>query len=123
MRSCQIVSAVLLGMVTISGCGGDGKTDVSTDRLKAMAGGDVKAVVPVKGVVNIDGSPAVGVNIFIYREDNPKAVVKEARTDDNGKYCLTSYQPCDGIEPGSYIVGFTHIPKPKKKAKAAPEQL
>jgi 5-hydroxyisourate hydrolase-like protein (transthyretin family) len=109
-----MVTACLLGLIAISGCGNDGKTDVGKDRLKAMAGGQLKDVVVVQGVVNIDGSPAAGVNLFLCRDDNAATVVKECRTDENGKYCWTSYQACDGLEPGAYLLGFTHIPKPKK---------
>lgn len=109
----RIAAACLVGLVSLSGCG-TGKTDVSKERLKAMAGGELKDVVPVKGVVSVDGSPAAGVNLYLYREDNPAASIAECRTDQDGKYCWSTHLPCDGVEPGSYLLGFTYIPKPKK---------
>ncbi len=113
MKLRQIVTGCLLGLVSFSGCGGDGKTDATKERLKSMAGGQLKDVVAVKGVVNIDGSPAAGVNLFLYREGENSSS-RECRTDEKGKYCWTSYLACDGLEPGTYALGFTHVPKPKK---------
>lgn len=109
----QIVMACLLGLVAFSGCD-TGKNDVTQKRLESMAGGKLKKVVPVKGVVKVDGTPAVGVNLFLYREDSPAKVVLETRTDQDGKYCWSTNLSCDGVEPGKYVLGFTHIPKPKK---------
>jgi hypothetical protein len=109
----QTVTACLVGLVSLSGCG-DTKTDASKERLKAMAGGQLKDVVPIKGIVNIDGSPAMGVNLFLYSAGNVANPIKECRTDQDGKYCWSSYQTCDGVEPGTYLLGFTHVPNPKK---------
>lgn len=110
----RMVAVSVLGLSLISGCGGDGKTDVTKDRLKAMAGGQLKDVVVVKGVVTIDGSPVKGVNLFLYRENELANPVKEAQTDDQGKYCWSTSTACDGLEPGIYGVGFTYVPKAKK---------
>lgn len=115
MKLCKVGTAGLLGLLAVFGCGDDGKNDATKDRLQEMAGGELKEVVVVKGVVNIDGSPAAGVNLFLYRADNPRTLVKECRTDETGKYCWATYEACDGLEPGAYVLGFTHIPKPKKK--------
>ncbi len=112
MRLRRIVSACLLGLVTFSGCS-DGKRDASKERLKTMAGGEVKDVVKIRGVLSVDGKPAAGVNLFLYREGNA-GIVKECRTDQDGKYCWSTHLSCDGLEPGSYLLGFTYIPKPKK---------
>lgn len=78
-----------------------------------MAGGDLKPVVAIGGIVTVDGNPEAGVNVFLYREGNPNPI-KESRTDDEGHYCWSSYLPCDGIEPGNYLVGFAYVPKAKK---------
>ena len=106
-------SLCLLGLVTFSGCS-DAKEDLSQERLKSMAGGTLAEVVPVKGTVNVDGSPAEGVNLYLFREGDLTTWVKECRTDKEGKYCWSTNLACDGVEPGNYLVAFTYIPKPKK---------
>lgn len=99
-------------LVALSGCG-DAKTDVSNERLTAMAGGKLKEVVPVSGKVLIDGEPAQGVNIYLHKDGGPTPVAN-TRTSDDGTYCWSTYRNCDGLEPGSYKLGFEHIPNPKK---------
>ena len=116
MKLRLIFSTCLLGLVTFSGCA-DGKDDLSEDRLKSMAGGTLKEAVPVKGIVNVDGAPAQGVNLFLYSEGDFARVVSESRTDSEGKYCWSTNVSCDGVEPGSYRVSFTYIPKPKKNGE------
>lgn len=113
MKLRQIVSACLLGLLSFSGCADD-KTDVTKERLKSMAGGQLKDVVPVKGVVNVDGSPAAGVNLLLYRSGDTARLVMECRTGEDDKYCWSTHVNCDGLEPGVYLLGFTHIPKPKR---------
>lgn len=107
------VSAFMVGLVLLAGCN-DSKTDVSETRLKSMAGGQSKYVVPIKGVVTIDGSPAIGVNLFLYRAGDTLTPFTECRTDEDGQYCWSTNLSCDGLEPGKYLLGFTHIPSPKK---------
>ena len=114
MKLHHVVTACLLGLASLSGCMNDNKKDVSEQRLKSMAGGELKEVVAIGGVVSIDGSPAAGVNLFLYRGGNAGSPIKECRTDEDGKYCWSTYLACDGVEPGTYLVGFTHIPNPKK---------
>ncbi len=116
MKLRLVSSACLLGLVTLAGCS-DGKTDLSEERLKAMAGGELKEVVPVKGEVNVDGAPAEGVNLFLYREEDLFNFIKECRTDIGGRYCWSTNLSCDGLEPGKYRIGMTHVPKPKKNGE------
>ena len=113
MKLRHILAACLFGLVSFSGCGNDRKADASKERLKSMAGGQLKDVVAIKGIVNIDGTPAAGVNLLLYREGKPNPIM-ECQTDKNGKYCWSTYVACDGLEPGAYLLGFTHIPKAKK---------
>jgi hypothetical protein len=87
---------------------------MSKERLEAMAGGQLKDVVPIKGSVTVDGEPAEGVNLYLFREKDPINPVMECRTDENGDYCWSSYLNCDGVAPGKYLVGFAHILNPKK---------
>ena len=113
MKLQLIVSVCLLGLVTLSGCS-EGKEDASEERLKSMAGGVLKEVVPVKGVVNVDDLPTQGVNLYLYREGDLSTWIKECRTDAGGRYCWSTNLSCDGLELGKYLVAFTYIPKPKK---------
>lgn len=103
--------------MTLSGCSDSSKDDVSEERLKAMAGGTLKEVVPVKGVVQVDGAPTEGVNLYLFRDGEFNAWVSECRTDKEGKYCWSTNLGCDGVEPGKYKLAFTYIPKPKKNGQ------
>lgn len=103
-----------MGFAALSGCSDSTKDDASAERLKAMAGGELKEVVPVKGVVNVDGVPTQGVNLFLYRDGEFNSPIKDCRTDNEGKYCWSTNLSCDGVEPGKYLLAFTYIPKPKK---------
>lgn len=107
-------SVCLMGLAALFGCSDSSKDDASEERLKAMAGGTLKEVVPVKGVVNVDGVPTEGVNIYLFRDGEYTSWVSECRTDKEGKYCWSTNLACDGIEPGKYKLAFTYVPKPKK---------
>ena len=114
MKLRLVFSVCLMGLVALFGCSDSTKDDASEERLKAMAGGELKEVVPVKGVVNVDGVPTEGVNLFLYRDGEFYSPIKDCRTDKEGKYCWSTNLACDGIEPGKYFLAFTFIPKPKK---------
>lgn len=86
-----------------------------------MSGGSLKNVVAVKGVVKVDGSPAAKVNLYLYRESDANSPILECQTDQEGKYCWSTYTTCDGLEAGSYLLGFTYIPKPKKNGTGVDE--
>jgi 5-hydroxyisourate hydrolase-like protein (transthyretin family) len=109
-----LFSVGLISLVSFSGCSDSTKDDASEERLKAMAGGELKEVVPVKGVVNVDGVPTEGVNLYLFRDGQFNSPIKDCRTDKEGKYCWSTNLACDGIEPGKYFLAFTYIPKPKK---------
>ena len=108
-NSCFCALAALL----IIGCGGPGTDDVSNERLAQMAGGKLAEVVLVGGKILVDGAPKAGVNLYLYPSDGGK-LIRQSRTDAEGKYCWSTNLPCDGIEPGSYRIAFRFIPKPKK---------
>ena len=77
-------SVILLTVLLIAGCGSD-KADASKARLQAMAGGQLKDVVPVSGKVLVDGEPASGVLLRLWSKesDSPR---KSALSGANGKY-------------------------------------
>lgn len=105
----------LFGVLLTVGCS-DYKADLSEERLKSMAGGELKKVVPVSGQVLVDGTPTAGVNLYLHKAEGGPAI-RETRTEDEGKFCWTTHLPCDGLEPGDYLLAFKHIPKPKKNDK------
>ena len=94
----------------ISGCGSD--VDRSKENLESMVGGALKDVFPVSGKVMVDGEPKDGVNLYLFKPDGT-ALPNNARTKPDGTYCWSTYEVCDGLEPGSYVVCFRHIPKQK----------
>lgn len=114
MKLRLLFCVFLMSFAALSGCSDGTKDDASEERLKAMAGGTLKEVVPVKGVVNVDGVPTEGVNLYLYRDGEFYSPIKDCRTDKEGKYCWSTNLACDGIEPGKYKLAFTYIPKPKK---------
>jgi hypothetical protein len=107
------VGCFLLSVVLIAGCSSD-KADVSKDRLKSMAGGELKAVVPVSGTLSVDGTPTAGIIIHLHPEKGG-AKIRDCRTDEKGTYCWGTYLPCDGLEPGSYRLAFRHPTKQEKR--------
>lgn len=117
MNLRQTVTACLLGLVSLSGC--TDQADVTEERLKAMRGGvELKPVFPVSGTVKVDGSPVEGVSVLLYQSTDTKGdPYRESRTDKDGKYCYTTAKDCDGVEAGTYLVAFTHIPKPRRNGK------
>ena len=108
--------AVLL----LAGCGSDG--DRSKENLESMVGSALKAVVPVSGKVLIDGEAKDGVNLYLFKPDGT-AMPNNARTKADGTYCWTTYEVCDGLEAGEYVVCFRHIPKQKSNDRGDSDEV
>lgn len=80
---------LLLATFTLAGCG----ADVDAGR---------KPVFPVTGTVTMSGAPLGGAKIaFAPQDGQPTAVGK---TDDQGKFQLTTYDYGDGAAAGSFNV-------------------
>lgn len=64
--------------------------------------------VPVSGTVTFEGKPLANANITFLTsvEDGMSA---SGKTDDAGKYTLTSYTPDDGAIPGEYSITINMI--------------
>lgn len=82
-----------------------------------MSGGPVKDVTPVKGKVLVDGTPAAGVNLYLYPPDG-SMVITEARTNADGTYCWSMYSTCDGLAAGDYKLTFRHVPVQKQNDRS-----
>lgn len=75
---------------------------------------DVKPTFPVTGVVQIDGKPTEGVQLFVFPAENPPAEqmtpttnvfgVSAAVTEADGKFAFGTYVAKDGLPAGSYVV-------------------
>lgn len=63
---------------------------------------------PVKGVVHINGEPMAGVIVECHEETQaakpppPRTI----RTGADGKFCLSTYDYCDGLPDGNYSLTF-----------------
>lgn len=82
----------LLLALCLAGCGGGD-------------GGDRVAVFPVSGTVMMSGNPVANATVtFSPEADQPVAM---ARTDNAGKFTLTTYDANDGAAAGDYKVMVT----------------
>jgi hypothetical protein len=72
--------------------------------LTLLAGaGCGQGLVPVQGVVTVDGLPVVKAMVrFIPAEGSPRLAF--GVTDNNGHFRLTTYEGSDGVLPGVYKV-------------------
>ncbi|WP_230274810.1 hypothetical protein [Rhodopirellula halodulae] len=62
-------------------------------------------LVPVRGVVTVDGEPAVGVVIELHPESDGPALSKGV-TSDGGMFEISTHRQGDGVVPGVYDVTF-----------------
>ncbi len=116
-------SVLLLSAALLFHAGCSNERDVSKEQLEAMAGGELKETVPVNGTVSINGTPTAKVIIYAYKKTGGLKSVAETRTDPEGKYCWTTYSPCDGLPPGEYQLAFAHVPKEGKGRKQGEDLL
>jgi len=86
-----------MGMV---GCASSAPVD---DRLAAL---DPKALVPVSGVVTINGKPRHTVVVTFLPPNGP--ALATAETDENGKYAVSSMGG-PGALPGEYKVSISYL--------------
>src|SRR5262245_27174060 len=57
---------------------------------------------PVEGVVLMDGKPVVGASVQFVPQGKGRDATGE--TDKSGQFVMSTYQPRDGVLPGSYKV-------------------
>jgi hypothetical protein len=57
---------------------------------------------PVEGIVLLDGKPLAGASIqFVPQEQGKDAT---GQTDNSGQFAMSTFQPRDGVLPGTYKV-------------------
>ncbi|MEO2032891.1 MAG: carboxypeptidase-like regulatory domain-containing protein [Planctomycetaceae bacterium] len=100
-RRC--VALVLMGGACLvsHGCGSD-----------RPAPPNQKKVVPVSGVVTVDGVAVPRVRVKLNPKqgrDSANPTSSTAITDDEGRFAVTTYYAGDGAPPGEYALTFTYI--------------
>lgn len=86
---------------------------------------DPKAVVPIKGVIQLDGVPTEKISVILHPkdlgEDGRNDTPSRGLTNADGKFAITTYYQDDGAPIGEYSITFkqellTHL-------KPAPDEL
>jgi hypothetical protein len=69
---------------------------------------DAKPVIPVGGVVLVNGKPVAGIQIKFHAvsQDPQNATLSMAKTDDDGAFHAWTYRADDGVPPGEYTLTF-----------------
>jgi 5-hydroxyisourate hydrolase-like protein (transthyretin family) len=70
---------------------------------------------PVDGPVTLDGKPVAGATVTFYRlePDTEKyASVCDGRTDEQGRYKITTYSRFDGAPVGKYTLTVVKVERP-----------
>jgi hypothetical protein len=88
--------------------------------LLSVAGcSDSKALVSIKGKINVKGQPAAGAVVLFHPDSNPIGLTASGVADETGVYTLSSGLD-KGVAPGKYIVTVTW---PDPTVKSTPEQM
>lgn len=107
MIACRLQFLSLLSVMLMVGCGNPyERTD---EDLEAMAGEPLKETVPVSGTVTLDGFPAPGLMIYAYTRESGTEAADRCDVRDDGTFCFSHYRACDGMQPGSYRLGFAQF--------------
>jgi hypothetical protein len=113
IRQPGIVWSFLLLVLTVSGCSNGERTPPNA-----------KPVVPVSGLVHINGKPApAGVQIRFHavQQDPQNATLSMATTNADGQFKAFTYQPDDGVPPGEYQVTFDDQSEAKPHLRGSPD--
>lgn len=86
---------------------------------------NLKPVLPVSGLVHVDGAPKAGINIVFHAktQDPKNATLSMASTDAEGRFKAWTYQPDDGIPPGDYTLTFNDQSEAKPHLRDNPDLL
>ena len=86
---------------------------------------NAKPVIPVSGVVFVDGAPVAGVQIRFHpaTQDPKNATLSMAKTDAEGQFKAFTYRVDDGVPPGDYTVTFNDQSKAKPHMRSSPDLL
>lgn len=84
---------------------------------------NAKPVIPVSGVVLVDGAPVAGVQIRFHAvtQDPKNATLSMAKTNAEGKFNVFTYREFDGVPPGDYTVTFNDQSEAKPHLRNSPD--
>ncbi len=105
--SCGLLAVLCL---TAAGCGSDGPKPVNPVE-----------VIPVTGTIHVDGMPTRGVKVRLAPNPMPadgrRPLPTIGRTDDEGKFALTTYYQDDGAPIGEFHLLFEWDQNPSGAAR------
>ena len=106
----MIRNLLFLSLITI-GCGGERKPP------------NPKPVIPVSGVILVDGKPVEGIQIKFHAvtPDPENATLSMAKTDDEGAFVAWTYRADDGVPPGEYTLTFDDQSQAKPHLRSNPD--
>lgn len=89
------LSLVMLSVLCVAGCGGDPPADKPKVEL-----------IPVTGIIQVDGKPVPGARVALHSQAGTTDVVVNPNgiTDAEGKFQLTTYSVHDGAPAGLWAV-------------------
>lgn len=101
LHRVSVMGALAMCSLFIAGCGGNNPQPPNP-----------KPVVPVTGIIHIDGAPALGVEVKFHRKggmDMSNPSLSHGRTKEDGSFQLTTYAVNDGAPPGDYLLTFENF--------------
>lgn len=113
IRGSLSLAGVLAGVCLLSaGCGSEREPV------------DPKKVIPVTGIILIDGEakPDVSVSFHPTVVDTKNFTASNGKTDETGRFHAWTYRVNDGIPPGDYNVTF-YYPDPEGGGRNRPDLL
>jgi len=110
----MLINHVVLFCLLSQGCG-------EAERKPPNA----KPVLPVSGLVHVDGAPKAGVRIIFHAkvQDPANATRSVATTDAEGRFKAWTYQIDDGVPPGDYTLTFNDQSEAKPHLRDNPDLL
>lgn len=107
-----VMVAVLFGLTTVS-CSHSTRPKIPNQ----------KPVVKVSGEVFVDGKPEDGIGVTLLPQGEPGALPSSGRTDQDGKFVITTYIAGDGAPKGDYLVLFERRKLSDLDDSAGPDDL
>ena len=84
--------------------------------LCTLGCGAKSGVVPVKGIVRLDGQPLKSASVQFVPDDAGRDAM--AMTDSEGRFVLSTFEPRDGALPGNYKVVIVPLASAQEPPKA-----
>jgi hypothetical protein len=110
----RLISKLLLLCLLAVGCFGEERKPLNA-----------KVVIPVSGVVLVDGAPVAGIRMKFHAatQDPRNATLSMATTDDEGGFKAWTYRVDDGVPPGDYTVTFDDQSQTQPHMRSSPDRF